>query len=111
MDTGVSGLGDIDAGQFLRFADLVFDPAGHVVWDGKGREIPLTPGEFLLLEVFVRSPGRALSRDQLIACAYPGEHHVAARTVDTHVRNLRAKLAAAGAPVIETVHGVGYRCG
>ena len=42
---------------------------------------------------------------------YGDDHHISARTIDTHVRNLRAKLAAAGAPVIETVHGVGYRCG
>ena len=39
------------------------------------------------------------------------DRYLTNRTIDTHVRNLRAKLAAAGAPVIETVHGVGYRCG
>jgi two-component system OmpR family response regulator len=42
---------------------------------------------------------------------YGGDHHISERTIDTHVRNLRAKLAAAGSDVIETVHGVGYRCG
>jgi DNA-binding response OmpR family regulator len=56
-----------------------------------------------------------LSRTQRIAAVYGDDHPISARTVDTHVRNLRAKLAAAGAPVagvrvIETVHGVGYRC-
>jgi two-component system OmpR family response regulator len=50
-----------------------------------------------------------LSRNQLITTVYGDDHHISARTIDTHVRNLRAKLAAAGAPVIETVHGVGYR--
>jgi len=49
-------------------------------------------------------------RAQLIAAVYGDDHHISARTIDTHVRNLRAKLAAAGAPIIETVHGVGYRC-
>ena len=41
----------------------------------------------------------------------PSEGAEVGKILDTHVRNLRAKLAAAGAPVIETVHGVGYRCG
>jgi two-component system OmpR family response regulator len=41
---------------------------------------------------------------------YGGDHHISERTIDTHVRNLRAKLAAVNADVIETVHGVGYRC-
>jgi two-component system OmpR family response regulator len=52
-----------------------------------------------------------LSRGQLIAAVYGDDHHVSERTVDTHIRNLRAKLAEVRADVIETVHGVGYRCG
>ena len=71
--------------------------------------VALTVTELRLLTALLAHPGRALSRDQLIACAYPGEHHVAGRTVDTHVRNLRAKLAAHGVDPVETVHGVGYR--
>ena len=55
-------------------------------------------------------PGSVLSRGQLIATVYGADNAITERTIDTHVRNLRAKLVAAGAPVIETVHGVGYRC-
>jgi len=76
-------------------------------------EAPLcvTATELRLLSTLALQPGRVLSRGQLIATVYGDDHHISERTIDTHVRNLRAKLAAAGADVIETVHGVGYRCG
>jgi len=69
-----------------------------------------TATELRLLATLVQHRGRVLSRHQLIATVYGDDHHISERTIDTHVRNLRAKLAAAGADVIETVHGVGYRC-
>ena len=73
--------------------------------------LSVTATELRLLSTLASHRGRVLSRGQLIATVYGDDHHVSARTIDTHVRNLRAKLAAAGADVIETVHGVGYRCG
>jgi two-component system, OmpR family, response regulator len=75
-------------------------------------ETPLvmTATELRLLATLAIHKGRVLSRGQLIATVYGGDHHISERTIDTHVRNLRAKLAAANADVIETVHGVGYRC-
>ena len=72
--------------------------------------LPVTATELRLLATLAQSKGRVLARGQLIATVYGADHHITERTIDTHVRNLRAKLAAAGAPVIETVHGVGYRC-
>jgi len=78
------------------------------------QSVPLhavTATELKLLATLASHRGRVLSRGQLIATVYGGDHHISERTIDTHVRNLRSKLAAAGAPVIETVHGVGYRCG
>jgi two-component system OmpR family response regulator len=71
--------------------------------------IPLTVTELRLLAALFEHPGRVLSRAQLIACAYDGDHHVTARTVDTHIRNIRAKLAVHGVDAIATVHGLGYR--
>ncbi|HUQ07946.1 MAG TPA: response regulator transcription factor [Kofleriaceae bacterium] len=71
--------------------------------------IPLTVTELRLLAALFEHPGRVLSRTQLITCAYDGDHHVTARTVDTHVRNIRAKLAVHGVDPIATVHGLGYR--
>jgi len=73
--------------------------------------LPVTATELRLLSTLASHRGRVLSRGQLITTVYGGDHHISERTIDTHVRNLRAKLAAAGADVIETVHGVGYRCG
>ena len=72
--------------------------------------LPVTATELRLLATLATHRGRVLARGQLIATVYGADHAITERTIDTHVRNLRAKLAAAGAPVIETVHGVGYRC-
>jgi two-component system OmpR family response regulator len=74
-----------------------------------GRELVLTVTEFELLGALMNAPGRVLSRTQLIERAYDGDHHVTERTVDSHVRRLRKKLADTGADPIETVYGVGYR--
>ncbi len=71
--------------------------------------VPLTVTELRLLAALLERPGRVLSRDQLITCVYDGDHHVTARTVDTHVRNIRGKLAVHGVDAIVTVHGLGYR--
>jgi two-component system OmpR family response regulator len=76
-----------------------------------GRALVATATELRLLATLASHRGRVLSRAQLIAAVYGDDHHISERTIDTHVRNLRAKLAASGADVIETVHGVGYRCG
>lgn len=74
-----------------------------------GAVVALTVTELRLLTALLEHPGRVLSRAQLITCAYDGDHHVTTRTVDTHVRNIRAKLAAHGVDTITTVHGLGYR--
>jgi two-component system OmpR family response regulator len=75
----------------------------------RGEAVELTVTEFRLLEVLARRPGRVFPRDALIARAYPGQHHVSARTVDSHVRRIRQKLRATGLECIETVHGLGFR--
>ena len=54
----------------------------------------------------------AAARELILDAAYAGNIHVADRTIDSHVRNIRAKMAAAGCEsVIETVHGVGFKLG
>jgi len=86
---------------------LVIDVGAHVV-RLKGKEIALTATEFKLLHRLARRPGRAFSRDQLLSevWGYGGETET--RTVDTHMKRLRAKLGSVG-DWIETVRGVGYR--
>ena len=68
--------------------------------------------EFAILRALAARPGAVLSRDRLMTTAYPDNVHVSDRTIDSHVRNLRAKLAAAGGEgAVETVHGVGFKLG
>jgi two-component system OmpR family response regulator len=93
----------------LAIANVTIDRDRHAVRVGDA-ELVVTATELRLLATLALHKGRVLSRHQLITTVYGDDHHISARTIDTHVRNLRAKLAAAGAPVIETVHGVGYRC-
>ena len=94
----------------LQVGSVTIDRDRHAVQIA-GAELVVTATELRLLATLAIHKGRVLSRHQLIATVYGDDHHISARTIDTHIRNLRAKLAAAGAPVIETVHGVGYRCG
>jgi two-component system OmpR family response regulator len=78
-------------------------------WDG--RELVLTVTEFGILRTLLRRPGKVFARDELMSAAYDFHNVVSDRTIDSHVRRLRAKLAAAGGDPIETVHGVGYKLG
>lgn len=71
--------------------------------------VPLTVTEQALLRALLGRPGKVFSREELIAAAYGPAHALSDRTVDSHLRRVRQKLAAVGADVIDTVHGVGYR--
>lgn len=73
-----------------------------------GLPVALTPAEFRLLATLVRAPGRTFTRTELVERALGEESEAMARTVDTHVMNLRRKLGAAGR-AIATVFGVGYK--
>jgi two-component system OmpR family response regulator len=78
-------------------------------WDG--RELVLTATEFGILRTLLERPGKVFSRDELIDRAYATERVVNDRTIDSHVRRLRAKFASIGATPIETVAAFGYRLG
>jgi two-component system OmpR family response regulator len=80
-----------------------------VFWDGK--EIVLTATELGLLRTLAVRPGHVYSREELMRQAYEDETHVSDRTIDSHVRRLRAKFAEAGGEPIVTVHGIGYKLG
>ena len=95
--------------EALSHGSIRVDAAQHRATVGE-QALDLTVTEFRLLASLVRHPGRAFTRAALVDLAYDGPHHVSDRTVDSHIRNLRAKLKAAGAgDVIETVHGLGFR--
>ncbi|MEO3927142.1 winged helix-turn-helix domain-containing protein [Micromonosporaceae bacterium B7E4] len=78
----------------------------RVVLQG-GRPVPFTRLEFDLLVFLARNPRRVFTRLQLLSNVW-GYEHAVARTVDVHVRRLRAKVARS-VPLVTTVHGVGYR--
>ena len=74
--------------------------------------VSLTALEFSILRTLLARPGFVFTRELILDAAYAGNIHVADRTIDSHVRNIRAKMAAAGCEsVIETVHGVGFKLG
>ncbi|MBV1775284.1 response regulator [Burkholderiaceae bacterium DAT-1] len=77
----------------------------------QGQLLNLTPQEFRLLMVLMRSPGRIFSRAHLLELAYDHSRDVFDRTVDSHIKNLRKKLATIlpDLDVIHSVYGVGYR--
>ncbi|HEY6942525.1 response regulator [Dokdonella sp.] len=75
----------------------------------RGCRLDLTPVELRLLRKLSRQPGRVHSRAQLIDAAYEDHRVVSERTVDSHIKNLRRKLAEVGVDPIASVYGVGYR--
>jgi two-component system OmpR family response regulator len=73
------------------------------------REVVLTATEFGILRTLAQKPGKVFSRGELMDGAYAEANVVSDRTIDSHVRRVRQKLADAGGDPIETVHGVGYQ--
>ena len=75
----------------------------------RGRTVDLTFKEFELLRFFVQNPGRAFTRDRLLQDVWDRDDFGGTRTVDVHVRRLRAKLGPEHEALIATVRNVGYR--
>ncbi|MFV0635762.1 winged helix-turn-helix domain-containing protein [Mitsuokella sp. WILCCON 0060] len=97
-------------GEALSIGSLRIDFSSYQVWL-HDEPVALTPKEYELLKLLVTNPGRAFSRDELLERIWGYEYYGDTRTVDVHIRHLRAKLAAAPeiSDAIETVRGVGYR--
>lgn len=95
-------------GALLRAGEIVLDKDTRSVRVGE-RAVTCTPTEFELLATFMASPGRVFTRTELLDVI--GAAAIAERTVDVHVRNLRAKIETdpAEPQYIETVFSVGYR--
>ncbi len=91
----------------LVHQDLRLDPEAHEV-QVDGVEVELTALEFRLLATLLERRGRVQTRERLLSDVWGYSPDTTTRTVDTHVRRLRAKLGEAGRHV-ETVRGVGYR--
>lgn len=90
---------------------LLIDPEQHVA-SFAGTPLKLTAIEFGILRAFLTRPTSMFNREQLMRAAYQLNIQVSDRTIDSHIRNIRAKLAAQNCEnVIETIHGVGFKLG
>ena len=93
----------------LRAGPLRLDQTTHQVWVDES-EVVLTPNEFGVLKVLLQKPGKVWSRELLLQQVQGYQFNGYDRTIDTHVKNLRKKLATYGLESsIVTVYGIGYR--
>ena len=92
----------------LRAGRIRIDIGAHRVWAGDD-EIELTAIEYRLLRTFVERKDRVQSRDQLIDAVWGMGTAITNRTIDVHIKRLRAKLGPEASTYIDTVWGVGYR--
>jgi len=94
--------------QLIHTGSIVIDEAGYSA-KLNGRQLDLTYTEFELLKYLAQHPGRVFSRQQLLSDVWGYDYYGGTRTVDVHVRRLRAKLGPEYESVIGTVRNVGYR--
>jgi DNA-binding response OmpR family regulator len=94
--------------EVLKIDELVIDVAGYEARLG-GRRLELTHQEFELLRFLAQHRGRVFTRDQLLERVWGYQYGGGTRTVDIHVRRVRAKLGATAGGLVETVRNVGYK--
>jgi DNA-binding response OmpR family regulator len=105
--TAARDAADPDA-HLIRSGEVVVDEATYTAKVG-GRTLDLTFKEFELLKFLAQHPGRVFSRQQLLQEVWGYDYFGGTRTVDVHVRRLRAKLGPENENLIGTVRNVGYR--
>ena len=95
----------------LQRGTLRIDPERHLCEVGE-KKVTLTAREMELVIQLMKRPNHVMARPQLVDAIYGTNIHVSDRTMDSHLRNVRAKFSAVGCKdAIETVHGVGVRMG
>jgi DNA-binding response OmpR family regulator len=97
-----------DTDSEITRGDVTIDEATYTA-SVRGRALDLTYKEFELLKYLAQHPGRVFTRAQLLQEVWGYDYFGGTRTVDVHVRRLRAKLGTEHESVIGTVRGVGYR--
>ena len=104
--------GGAAAPEVLRAGELVLDLGGHQA-TLEGRSLDLTPTEFDLLAVLMQNPGHVFTRLELLERVQGYAYEGYERTIDAHVKNLRAKLSEdpRHPRYVQTVFGVGYKLG
>jgi DNA-binding response OmpR family regulator len=101
-----SGRGDDPT--VVKIGDLTINPENYQVYV-RGQPLDLTYKEFELLKFLAQRPGRVCDRDLLLREVWGYDYYGGTRTVDVHIRRLRAKLGAEHETLIETIRNVGYR--
>ena len=91
----------------IKCGGIELDRAAHTVTAG-GKTVDLSYKEFELLDYFMQNKGIALSRERILNNVWDYDYFGDARTIDTHVKKLRAKLGDAGEQ-IKTIWGMGYK--
>src|SRR5699024_5776694 len=94
-------------GDVIEAGGIRMDKAAHIV-EIDGRQIELSYKEFELLSYFMENAGIALSREKILNNVWNYDYFGDARTIDTHVKKLRAKMGKKG-ELIRTIWGMGYK--
>ena len=108
LDLASRRAGHGDDATVLKIGDLTVNPENYQVYV-RGRPLDLTYKEFELLKFLAQRPGRVCDRDMLLREVWGYDYYGGTRTVDVHIRRLRAKLGAEHEALIETIRNVGYR--
>jgi len=108
VKTALSRAGRYDGTDAIRRGDLRIHPHTYEVFMN-GERVDLTLKEYELLKFLATHAGRVFTRDVLLEQVWGYDYYGGMRTVDVHVRRLRAKLEREGRTFIETIRGVGYR--
>lgn len=98
----------VEDGEVVRVGSLELNVATYQV-SIAGEPVSLTYMEYELLRFLVTHPGRAFSRESLLSAVWGYDYYGGARTVDVHVRRVRAKVGQEHAARIKTIRSVGYR--
>ena len=106
--TKVEALNGFESTSEIKAGELSIDESTYSA-KLRGRTLDLTFKEFELLKFLAQHPGRVFSRDQLLREVWGYDYFGGTRTVDVHVRRLRAKLGPENENLIGTVRNVGYR--
>lgn len=94
--------------EILEHGALRLDPEAHLL-TVDGQQVKTTALEMQILRTLLERPTKVFTRAEIVDSAWPDGLHVSDRTVDSHIRNLRAKLGRCEG--VQTVHGVGFRAG
>jgi DNA-binding response OmpR family regulator len=101
---------DVQRADLVEYAELTLNLETYQA-SIAGRPLDMTYMEYELLKFLAQNPGKVFTREILLSRVWGYEYYGGARTVDVHIRRLRAKLGEEHANLIQTVRSVGYRFG